>query len=149
MVDETEKPGSEEQQQQQQPTPEEIKSRLINALADNTPPVADPAPGDNQQQQQPDNKTVPPVVPTFSPVWNQLADKLSTAEKPWEIPVHVKEGKFEEGKTELDHILEVIYQNTDFSTLKGYGDPLVQEYITAAGQENFDSDAWIKSRAAN
>lgn len=145
------------EQQSSQGNPDEVKNALVNALLDAEETVAIDSSGipiessgtEQQQQQQGTEKNLDKNVPTFtpSPVWEQLSQRLSTAENPWEMPAHVKEGKFGEGKTELDALLETIWANTDFSTVAPKADdPFVEEYLTAKQASDFNRDAWLKSK---
>jgi len=84
---------------------------------------------------------------TFSPMWNDLAKKLGTEEKPWDIPANVKEGKFDPDKTELDVLIETIHANTDYSQLPELQNPTVREYLAASQQEGFDEKAWFAAKA--
>jgi hypothetical protein len=130
-------------------TQEEIHQSIFKALGD--PTEKGPETGvDSSGNSVEVTKVVAPIVPTFTPlpVWEELKSKLSSEDSPWDIPDYVKEGKFEEGKTELDAIIETIHANTDFSSVAPKADdPFIQDYLAAKATDNFDRDTWLKNQA--
>ena len=129
-------------------TPEVIQQTILAAFDDsnNTDVHVDSL----GNKTEPPPKNVESVVPTFTPtpLWEQLKSKLSTDERPWDIPDEIKEGKFGEGKTELDVLIDHIYANTDFSSIAPtIDDPFVQDYLEAKAKENFSRDEWLRSQA--
>lgn len=105
-----------------------------------TPPTTLPVAGKS------DNKgdTVPEgYIP--NPIWSVLSQKLSTEEKPYELPDPIKTGKLEDAQLtpeqEFDLITRVIQENTRIPELE---DEDVRNLIAAKRAEDFSMESFIK-----
>lgn len=101
-------------------------------------PGFEPAPTEvvEKKEPAPAEKTVEKPVGDSEPyVYNTVWENLK--EQGIEIPKNVIEGKFEEGKTEHDAIVQAIIDNTEFP---GENDPFIKGYLQSEDKDGYLED---------
>ena len=115
---------------------------LVKGVDDETPIIEKPAEPDGTASTEQDFKP--------SAYWDDVSRKYGTEETPFELPEQIKTGKLEEGKTEIDYLIDVIGQKTKGEKPSGLSaeteDLLIQDYLAAKGTDNFNEIDWLKSK---
>ena len=82
----------------------------------------------------------------MSRMWEQAASRLSTTEKAYDIPEHIRTGQFDgkplDAGRSFDDLVRVIQENTRIPVLE---DPFVKEYLNAKGGDDFKMQNFISN----